>query len=85
MRTHERGELGAMVVRRHEQIALVLVRRIAGRLGGGRQALEVELVRVALAVHLGHDILVVVVSACGGKQLKRVIPERIFLNIWFFN
>ena len=57
-------ELGSGVVRRHEQVRLVLVGRI-GRSGlsGGRQALEIELVGVAFAVHLGHDVLVVVISA----------------------
>lgn len=54
-----------MPVTGHEQLALVLVRRRIGRrrLRGGRQPLEVELVRVPLAVYLRHDVLVVVVPA----------------------
>jgi len=57
-------ELGTGVVGRHEQVRLVLVGRIGWRrLGGGRKSLEVELVGVAFAVHLGHDVLIVVIPA----------------------
>ena len=59
-----------MVRGRHEQsFGRVLVaaggdggRRRIARLHRLRQTGEVELVRVALAVHLGHDVLVVVVA-----------------------
>jgi len=62
MRTHERAELGAVVIWCHEQVALVLVGGIAGRrLSSSCQALEIEFVRIPLAVHLGHYIFVVVV------------------------
>lgn len=61
MRTHERGQFCSVMVGRHKQIALVLVGWIAGRLSSGRQTLEVELVGVPLAVHLGHNVLVVIV------------------------
>lgn len=49
----------------HEELALVLVRRRVSRrrLCRGRQTLEIELVRVPLAVHLRHDVLVVVIPA----------------------
>lgn len=74
MRTHKRAELGAVMIWSHEQIALILIGGITGRrLCGSRQALEVELVRVALAMHLGHDILVIVVSAreqCNKKAIS---------------
>lgn len=58
------------VVRRHQQMRMILwyhgVSRVtAGALGlrvaGGHQAMKVELVSVALAVHLRHDGLVVVI------------------------
>lgn len=52
-----------MVVGGHEQVTLVLVRVLAGRLGCSGQTLEIEFVGVPLAVYLGHDILVVVISA----------------------
>lgn len=64
MRTHERTELGAVMIWRHKEIALILVGGITGRrLCGSCKALEIKLVRIALAMHLGHDVLVVVVSA----------------------
>ena len=58
------------VVSRHQQsVGGVLVaaggdggRRGISRLHRLRQSGEVELVRVALAVHFGHDVLVVVVA-----------------------
>ena len=52
------------VVGRHENVLLVLVgRRVCGgRLHGLGQPGEVELVSVSLAVHLGHDVLVIVVA-----------------------
>lgn len=70
MGAHE-VELGGGVVRRHEEVALVLVccGVCAGGLGGRGQALEVELVGVALPVHLCHDVLVVVVS--GGRRRQK--------------
>lgn len=63
MGPHEAAQLGAVVVGTHEQLALVLVAAgVAGRgLGCRGQALEVELVRVPLTVHLRHYVLVVVV------------------------
>lgn len=61
--THEGAELAAVVIGSHEQVTLVLVRVLAGRLGGSCKALEIEFVCVALTVHLGHDILVVIISA----------------------
>lgn len=66
MGTHE-VELGGVVVAGHEEVALVLVgRRIRrGGLCRRRQALEVELVRVPLAMDLRHDVLVVVIP--GGR------------------
>ena len=67
-------ELGRAVVA-HEEVALVLVGgRIGGRLRSRRQAVEVELVRVPLAVHLGHDVLVVVVPAgsADGRSIRVV-------------
>lgn len=64
MRTHKRAELGAVMIWRHEEIALILVGGITGRrLCGSCKTLEIKLVRIALAMHLGHDVLVVVVSA----------------------
>ena len=62
-------EFGGRVVGGHEDVALVLVGGCvgAGRLRGCSQALEVELVGVALAVHLRHYVLVVVVP--GGDRL----------------
>lgn len=70
MGTHEGTELGAVVVRAHEQLALVLVTAgIAGRRLRRRcQALEVELVGVPLAVNFRHYVLVVVVP--GTEQAK---------------
>lgn len=59
---HERAQLGPVMVRRHEQVALVLVGRIRLGLGRGCQTLEVELVGVTLAVHLRHNVLIVVIS-----------------------
>lgn len=64
VRRHERRQLRGMVVRAHEEVALVLVSRVAGcRLRGRRQPLEIELVRVSLSMYLRHYIFVVVVSA----------------------
>lgn len=52
------------VIRRHEQVRLVFIGGIRRRrLSGGRQSLEVELVRVPFAVHFAHNVLVVVVTA----------------------
>lgn len=64
-------ELGAGVIRRHEQVRLVLVGRV-GRcwLRGRCQSLEVEFVGVALPVHLRHDVLIVVVPKRSGKYLS---------------
>lgn len=67
---HREVEFGTVVVTGHEEVRLILV---GGGIGGGGlgglgQSLEVELVRVALAVHFGHDVLVVVVSQ-GPAQL----------------
>lgn len=64
MWTHE-VQLGRVVITGHEEVGLVLVGRRV-RCGGLRrrcQPLEVELVSIPLAVHLRHDILVVVVPA----------------------
>ena len=54
------------VVRRHEEVLLVLV---GDRVGGGiwalhclSEAVEIKLVGVTLSVNLGHDVLVVVVT-----------------------
>lgn len=64
MRGHEGRELRRVVVRAHEQIALVLVGRVARRrLRGRRQPLEVKLVRVSLAVDFRHYIFVIVIPA----------------------
>lgn len=61
--SHEGGQLGAVVVGTHEEVALVLVSGVTGRrLRGRRQPLKVELVGIPFAVHFGHYILVVVVS-----------------------
>ena len=62
MRAHE-VQLGRMVVAAHEQIGLVFVRRrvCTRRLRRCSQTLEVELIRIPLAVNFGHDVLVVVV------------------------
>ena len=76
VRAHERAQLSAVMVGSHEQVALVLVRVLAGRLGGSCQTLEVEFVRVPLAVHLGHDIFIVVVSAGGGQTRIALISYR---------
>lgn len=61
--THEGTQLASVVVGRHEQVALVLVRVLTGRLGCSSQSLEIEFVCVPLSVHLRHDIFVVVISA----------------------
>lgn len=63
MRPHKSSQLGAVVVRAHEELALVLVAaRIAGSwLRRSRQALEVELVGVPFTVHFRHYVFVVVV------------------------
>lgn len=66
---HERAQLGPVMVRRHEQVALVLVGRIRLGLGRGCQTLEVELVGVTLAVHLRHNVLIVVISVAAGVGL----------------
>lgn len=72
VRTHEGRQLGSMMIWCHEQVTLVLVRRITGcGLCGGCQTLEIKLVGVTLAVHLGHDVLVIVVpemNAQGSAQ-----------------
>lgn len=63
MRSHKAAQLGAVMVRAHEQLALVLVAAgVAGcRLGGGCQPLEVELVGIPFSVHLRHYVLVIVI------------------------
>ena len=68
-----------MTVARHEELALVFVRRWirSGWLRRRRQALEVELVRVPLAVDLRHDVLVVVIP--GTIRCER----RFFKNIFY--
>lgn len=66
-----------MVIGRHEQIALIFVRWIAGRrLCGGRQSLEIEFVCVPLAMHFCHYILVVVVPAFEIKTKKIINSFR---------
>lgn len=61
-RRRHQVQLGVAVTG-HEELALVFVRRRIGRrrLRRGCQPLEIELVRVPLAVHLRHDVLVVVI------------------------
>jgi len=81
VRTHERAELGAVVIWCHEQVALVLVGGITGRrLSGGCQALEIELVRIPLAVHLGHYVFVVVIPARESGR-KWSIKESIYVTL----
>lgn len=63
MGTHEGAELSAVMIGSHEQVALVFVRVLAGWLGRSCQSLEIEFVCVPLAVHLGHNVLIVVISA----------------------
>lgn len=67
----------SMTVTGHEQLALVLVRRRIGRrrLRRGCQTLEIELVRVPLAVHLRHDVLVVIIPA-NRPILRSDFPSR---------
>ena len=62
MWTHK-VQLRGMVVAGHEKVGLVLVggRVRCGGLRRRRQSLEVELVGVSLPMHLGHDILVIVI------------------------
>ena len=81
MRTHQVDLGRAVVVGRHEQLGLVLV---GGRVGGRRlhrlrQAGEVIAVGIALAVHLRHDVLVVVVAQ-GATQLV-VVHVRLALSL----
>lgn len=76
MRTHE-VELGGVVIAGHEEVRLVLV---GGGVGGGRlrrccQPLEVELVRVPLAVHLRHYVLVVVIPRVCTSSLTLLIHK----------
>ena len=54
-----------MVVAGHEKVGLILVgcRIGRGRLRRRGESLEVELVGVSLAMHFGHDILVIVIPA----------------------
>jgi len=63
-RRRHQVQLGVTVTG-HEELTLVLVRRWIGRrrLRRGCQPLEIELVRVPLAVHLRHDVLVIVIPA----------------------
>ena len=72
MGAHE-VEFGGRVVRRHEQVTLVLIRCwvCAGGLCGGGETLEIKLVGVSLAVNLGHDVLVVVIP--GRRKEKEVM------------
>jgi len=69
MWTHE-VQLCGVVVAGHEQVRLVFVGRWvrSGGLRRSRQPLEVELVCVPLPVHLGHDVLVVVIPAQRWRQ-----------------
>lgn len=70
MRGHEGGQLGAVVVGAHEEVALVLICGVAGRrLGCSSQPLKVELVRIPFPVYFCHNILVVVVSVYKGRGL----------------
>lgn len=62
---HERAELSAVMIGGHEQVTLVFVRVLAGWLGSSCQALEIEFVCVPFAVHLRHDIFIVIISAEG--------------------
>lgn len=66
--THEGAELASVMIGRHEQVALVFVRVLTGRLGCSSQSLEIEFVCVPLSVHLRHDIFVVVISASNRGQ-----------------
>jgi len=74
-RRRHQVQLGVSVTG-HEQLALVLVSRRVGRcrLRRSRQTLEVELVRVPLAVHLRHDVLVVVVPASIPTRPSNLLP-----------
>lgn len=64
MWTHETAQLGAVMVGTHKQLTLVFVATGVAScwLRRRRQPLKVEFVCVPLAVHFGHDILIVVVS-----------------------
>ena len=57
-------QFSIMMISGHKQVLLIFVGgRVGGwRLHGLRQTGKVKLVGVALAVHLGHDVLVVVVA-----------------------
>ena len=81
MRTHQIDLGRAVMVGRHEQLRLVLV---GGRVGGRRlhrlgESGEVIAIGVALAVHLRHDVLVVVVAK-GPTQLV-VVHVRLALPL----
>lgn len=66
---HKRREFCGVMVRAHEQITLVLISRITGCwLRRRSKPLEIEFVRVPLAVYFGHNVFVVVISVQIEKQ-----------------
>lgn len=78
MRRDEVDLLLVSVVRRHVgQFRRVLVHgRLSGvRLQGLGDAMEVKLVGVSLAVHLGHDVFVVVVA--------QRTAQLVVVHVWF--
>lgn len=63
MWTHKRAKLGAVMIWRHKQVALILIGGITGRWLCGRcKALEIKFIGITLAMNLGHNVLVIVVS-----------------------
>lgn len=78
MGTHEATQFGAVMVRTHEQLALVLVTtRIAGRwLSSSCQSLKIKFVRVSFTVYFCHYVFVVVVPKTKETKLNGNIRFR---------
>lgn len=67
--THETAQFGAVMVRTHEKLALVLVAAwITGRwLSSSCQSLKIKFVRVSFPVYFRHYVFVVVVPKTNRK------------------
>ena len=79
MWTHKGAKLGAMMIGRHKEITLIFVCWITcGGLCGNGQSLEIEFISVTLAMHLRHDVLVIVISR---KRRKSQNLETVWICI----
>lgn len=77
---HERCQFGAVMVRCHEQITLILVCWIgSGWLCSGRQTLKIKLIRIAFAVHLRHNVFIIIIPE---NIISKWSTRNLSIDLW---